>query len=60
MDAAPPDSEKTRAILAMQQQLQDVTEDVKEIRRLLSKGESWRFALWRALTQFIGDLKNGK
>jgi hypothetical protein len=54
-----PPSERTQAILAMQSQLQNVTNEVREIRRLLAKGETRWTALWRAITQFVGDLKNG-
>lgn len=57
--AEDPPSERTRTILAMQSQLQDVSEAVKEIKKMMQKQESWRAAAWRAFTQFVGDLKNG-
>jgi len=55
-----PITDKTRALLEIQNQLQDVTKEVQAIRKMLQTNESWRAAAWRALTQFIGDLKNGK
>jgi hypothetical protein len=55
-----PISERTRALLEIQAQLQDVTKEVQTIRKILQSNESWKSAAWRALTQFIGDLKNGK
>lgn len=55
-----PITDRTKAINAMSQQLQDVTEDVREIKQMLKAGESWKSAFWRAVTQFIGDMKNGR
>lgn len=55
-----PPSERTKALLVIQSQLQDVTQDIREIRRILRQGESRWAAFWRAVTQFIGDLKNGR
>lgn len=60
MEADPdPITEKTKAIQAIQSTLEDLTADVREIRRMLKAGESRWSALWRAVCQFVGDLKNG-
>jgi len=59
-----PFSERTQAIItrleSTHQELLDVTEEVKKIREMMLRNESWRQALWRAVKQFIGDITNGK
>lgn len=57
-------TERTRALINIQDQLniatsqlQDVTKEVREIRRQLSRGESWRAAAWRALKNFVGFIE---
>lgn len=60
--AEEPPSERTKAILAMRTELlskmQDVTDEVRQIKQIMRQGESRWAAFWRAVTQFIGDLKS--
>lgn len=54
------DTEKTRAILAMQKELQDVTAAVRQVRELLeaqrAEREGWKSALYRLLKESISLL----
>ena len=60
------DTEKTRAIVAMQKELQDVTEAVRQIKTLLelqrAEREGWKAALYRIMKEsvslFFPEFKN--
>jgi len=51
------DTERTRAIQAMQKELQDVTEAIRQIKTLLelqrAERETWKSALYRILKESI-------
>ena len=58
--SADPISEKTQAILDIQQELQDVTETVRQIREILeeqkAERQTWKTALYRILKESISLL----
>ena len=66
--SADPISEKTQAILDIQQELQDVTETVRQIREILeeqrTERQTWKAALYRIMKESISllfpNIKNGK
>jgi len=62
------DTERTRAIVAMQKELQDVTQAIRQVKALLeaqrAEREGWRSALYRILKESISllfpDMKNNR
>ena len=62
------DTERTRAIQAMQKELQDVTKAIEQVKALLeaqrAEREGWKSALYRIMKEsvslFFPDMKNNR